>query len=81
MTPKCLLPSIFVASVLALCASLRVPCVAEHIETEGQLALLRELGCRDGQGFALGMPMPAGEARILGATRVLPFGARKAAAP
>jgi diguanylate cyclase (GGDEF)-like protein len=67
--------------VLALCASLRVPCVAEHIETEGQLALLREMGCRDGQGFALGMPMPAGEARILGATRVLPFGARKAAAP
>jgi diguanylate cyclase (GGDEF)-like protein len=62
--------------VLALCASLRVPCVAEHIETEGQLALLRELGCRDGQGYALGGPMPAAEARVLGAARVLPFASK-----
>ncbi len=59
--------------VLALCASLRVPCVAEHIETEAQLALLRDLGCRDGQGFALGAPMQAAEARVLGAAKVLPF--------
>jgi EAL domain-containing protein (putative c-di-GMP-specific phosphodiesterase class I) len=59
--------------VLALCASLRVPCVAEHIETEGQLALLRELGCRDGQGFALAGPMSAEEARALGVAKVLPF--------
>jgi diguanylate cyclase (GGDEF)-like protein len=62
--------------VLALCASLRMPCVAEHIETEGQLALLQELGCRDGQGFALAGPMSAAEARALGAARVLPFEAR-----
>jgi predicted signal transduction protein with EAL and GGDEF domain len=59
--------------VLALCASLRVPCVAEHIETEGQLALLRELGCRDGQGFALAGPMSAADARVLGAAKVIPF--------
>jgi len=62
--------------VLALCASLRVPCVAEHIETEGQLTLLRELGCRDGQGYALGGPMPAAEARVLGAAKVLPFASK-----
>jgi diguanylate cyclase (GGDEF)-like protein len=61
--------------VLALCASLRVPCVAEHIETEGQLALLRELGCRDGQGFALAGPMSAADARVLGAAKVIPFSA------
>jgi diguanylate cyclase (GGDEF)-like protein len=67
--------------VLALCAALRVPCVAEHIETEAQAALLRRLGCRDGQGFALGAPMSADEARLLGAPKVVPFGARKAAAP
>ena len=59
--------------VLALCASLRVPCVAEHIETQEQLALLRELGCRDGQGFALAGPMSAEDARTLGAAKVLPF--------
>ena len=51
--------------VLSLCASLRVPCVAEHIETQAQLDLLRELGCRDGQGFALGVPMDAAEARLI----------------
>jgi diguanylate cyclase (GGDEF)-like protein len=62
--------------VLALCASLRVPCVAEHIETDGQLALLRELGCHDGQGFALGGPMSAAEARALGAAKVIPFEGR-----
>jgi diguanylate cyclase (GGDEF)-like protein len=67
--------------VLALCAALRVPCVAEHIETEAQLALLRRLGCRDGQGFALGAPMSAAEARLLGAARIVPFGGRKAVRP
>ena len=60
--------------VLALCASLRVPCVAEHIETEAQLALLRELGCRDGQGFVLAGPMSAADAAALGAAKVIPFG-------
>ena len=63
--------------VLSLCASLRVPCVAEHIETQKQLELLRELGCRDGQGYALGAPMDAGDARMLGAAKVIPFGARR----
>jgi diguanylate cyclase (GGDEF)-like protein len=59
--------------VLDLCASLRVPCVGEHIETPGQLALLRALGCRDGQGFALSAPLAAEEARALGAAKVIPF--------
>lgn len=62
--------------VLALCASLRVPCVAEHIETGAQLALLRDLGCRDGQGFALSGPMGAEEARAMAAAKVLPFESR-----
>jgi predicted signal transduction protein with EAL and GGDEF domain len=63
--------------VLSLCASLRVPCVAEHIETQKQLDLLRELGCRDGQGYALGAPMDARDARKLGAAKVIPFGTRR----
>ncbi|HET9427847.1 MAG TPA: EAL domain-containing protein [Allosphingosinicella sp.] len=47
--------------VIDLTASLGVPCIAEHIETEEQLRLLRRLGCRDGQGFILSEP---GEARL-----------------
>lgn len=66
--------------VIDLCASLQVPCVAEHVETEGQLALLRELGCRDGQGYVLGAPMSADEARRLGAARIVKFPRRNAAA-
>jgi diguanylate cyclase (GGDEF)-like protein len=49
--------------VVDLCASLGVPCIAEHIETEEQLALLLRLGCRYGQGFLLGAPMSAEAAR------------------
>ena len=45
--------------VLELCASLGVPSVAEHIERPAQLDMLRALGCRDGQGFALSPPLDA----------------------
>jgi predicted signal transduction protein with EAL and GGDEF domain len=51
--------------VVQLCASLGLPCVAEHIETDDQLELLRELKCRDGQGFLLSPPLEAGEALTL----------------
>lgn len=51
--------------VLDMCSALGVPCVAEHIECEEQLTLLRELGCRDGQGFLLGHPLHASEAAAL----------------
>ena len=51
--------------VLDLCASLGLPCVAEHIETDEQLALLREFGCRDGQGYLLSPPVTADAARRL----------------
>ncbi len=60
--------------VLDLCASLRVPCVAEHVERPEQLELLRALNCRDGQGFALSPPLAAAEARALAATKLMPFG-------
>ena len=57
--------------VLDLCASLGVASVAEHIETDGQLSLLREMGCRDGQGFHLSRPVPAEAACALAETRML----------
>jgi predicted signal transduction protein with EAL and GGDEF domain len=59
--------------VLELCASLGLPCVAEHIETEDQLALLRELGCRDGQGFLLSPPLDPDAAASLATTKIIPL--------
>jgi diguanylate cyclase (GGDEF)-like protein len=51
--------------VVDLCSSLGLPCVAEHIETEEQRTLLREFGCRDGQGYLLARPMGAEDAAAL----------------
>lgn len=51
--------------VLQLCAALGTPCVAEHIESEEQLFLLRRLKCTNGQGFLLGAPLSAVEASKL----------------
>jgi diguanylate cyclase (GGDEF)-like protein len=65
--------------VLDLCASLGLPCVAEHIEGLDQLALLRELGCRDGQGFFLSPPLPEAEAAAQGAPQVSPIRGRHTA--
>ena len=59
--------------VVHLCASLGVPCVAEHVETEEQLALLRRLGCRYGQGYRLSRPLPAEEARTIARSKLLPL--------
>jgi EAL domain-containing protein (putative c-di-GMP-specific phosphodiesterase class I) len=65
--------------VLDLCASMGLPCVAEHIETQEQLDLLRELGCRDGQGFILSPPLHAAAAAALAAPKVAHLTKRAAA--
>jgi diguanylate cyclase (GGDEF)-like protein len=46
----------FVRMVLDLATNLELGVVAEGIESAGQLAALRELGCGFGQGFYLGSP-------------------------
>ena len=48
----------FVRMVLDLAGNLGLGVVAEGIESADQLASLRELGCRFGQGFYLGAPKP-----------------------
>ncbi len=48
-----------VASVVELGRTLGMDVVAEGVETPGQLAALRRLGCRFLQGYLLGRPVPA----------------------
>jgi diguanylate cyclase (GGDEF)-like protein/PAS domain S-box-containing protein len=48
-----------VHSVIDLGRRLSIDVVAEGVETAGQLATLRDLGCRYLQGFLLGRPVPA----------------------
>jgi EAL domain-containing protein (putative c-di-GMP-specific phosphodiesterase class I) len=60
-------------AVLAMSARLNLSVTAEGVETRDQLALLREQGCPEVQGFLLGRPMPDSEVqeflRTEGATR------------
>lgn len=47
-----------IRAVLALGKSLDISVLAEGVETEEQLALLRLEGCPEAQGYLLGRPMP-----------------------
>ncbi|HEX7104601.1 MAG TPA: EAL domain-containing protein [Acidothermaceae bacterium] len=46
-------------AVIDLASHLELELVAEGIETQEQLELLRQLGCRLGQGYLMHKPMPA----------------------
>jgi diguanylate cyclase (GGDEF)-like protein len=48
-------------TIISLAKNLRMKVIAEGIETENQLALLRNLGCDYGQGYLLAKPMPREE--------------------
>ena len=48
-----------IRSILYLAENFGLEATAEGIETELQESLLRDLGCRFGQGFLYGRPMPA----------------------
>ena len=50
-----------VEATLALANTLALEVVAEGIETEAQLTRLKACGCRVGQGYLFGRPMPAEE--------------------
>jgi diguanylate cyclase (GGDEF)-like protein len=54
-----------VESVLALGSRLDLGVIAEGVETEHELGVLRDLGCRFIQGYLSGRPCPAPEARAL----------------
>lgn len=47
------------AAIIALCAKLKIGCVAEGVETAGQLDVLQGLGCEEFQGYYFSKPLPA----------------------
>ena len=46
-----------VKSLTALCADMGLDCIIEGVETETQLAILRDMGCRMVQGYYFAKPM------------------------
>ena len=54
----------FVRTIVTLGHALGLSLVAEGIETEAQLDLLRDCGCEMGQGYLFGRPMPAEDFRL-----------------
>ncbi len=53
------------SAVIAMAHTARLQVVAEGVENEAQLALLRERGCNVAQGHLLGRPVSAEEAAHL----------------
>ncbi|MDX6728772.1 MAG: hypothetical protein QOK49_3577 [Baekduia sp.] len=56
--------SAIVSAILALAEALDMTTIVEGVETDAQLAFLREHRCPFGQGYLLGRPVPATELRL-----------------
>lgn len=54
-----------IQSIQLLAKQLRIPVVAEGIETERDAAVLRDLGCEFGQGYLFAKPLPLEQAEEL----------------
>ncbi len=52
-------------TIISLAKNLKMKVIAEGIETESQLSLLRNLGCDYGQGFLMSKPLPKEEMETL----------------
>ena len=51
--------------IVQIARTLRLEVIAEGIESQVQRGLLTSMGCQFGQGYLLGMPMPAHQAEAL----------------
>lgn len=54
-----------VRSVVELAKTLGLTCIAEGIETDDDLAQIRDLGCDVAQGFLIAQPLSAADAERL----------------
>lgn len=54
-----------IRAVVAMADSLDMTTTAEGVETEAELRLVQDLGCRSIQGYYFGRPLPVAEARAL----------------
>jgi EAL domain-containing protein (putative c-di-GMP-specific phosphodiesterase class I) len=54
-----------VSAIVMLARTLRLEVIAEGVETEEQLSLLRRLGCEKAQGYLFSRPLPAEELETL----------------
>jgi diguanylate cyclase (GGDEF)-like protein len=52
-----------ISAVVALGRALSIPVLAEGVETQAQLDVLREAGCEEIQGYLIGRPQPIGQQR------------------
>ncbi|EGA70234.1 sensory box/GGDEF family protein [Vibrio sinaloensis DSM 21326] len=50
-----------IEAILSIASSMKMMSVAEGIETDYQLARLKQLGCQYGQGYLISRPLPAAE--------------------
>jgi predicted signal transduction protein with EAL and GGDEF domain len=50
-----------VRSVISLCRDMGMDCIVEGAETEAEVAVLMQMGCRDIQGYYYARPMPASD--------------------
>ena len=48
-----------VKAVHVMCEELDIKCVAEGVETQEQVAIMAQMGCKEFQGFYFAKPMPA----------------------
>ncbi|MHB1597969.1 MAG: putative bifunctional diguanylate cyclase/phosphodiesterase [Acidimicrobiales bacterium] len=51
--------AVVLEAIVAMARALRITVIGEGVETSGQLAKLRDLGCSWVQGFAISRPLPA----------------------
>jgi diguanylate cyclase (GGDEF)-like protein len=55
-----------IETIIALCRGVGARCLAEGVETDQQMRILRSMGCDELQGFGIGRPMDAGDPALLG---------------